>query len=81
MEIETNNITIKIIGQAGTGKSAICELIRETLTKHNFKEITTRDEEVSIIRDEKFKTDRLANVAKRTHAYIETVQAHRKAKQ
>lgn len=79
MEIETNNITIKIMGKVGTGKSAICELIRDTLEKHNFKEITIRDREAAIKLDEEFKTKRLASVAKRTHATIETVQIHRKA--
>mgnify|MGYP006425921985 CR=1 FL=1 len=74
----SNNVTIQIIGQAGTGKSAICELIAKTLKEHNFKEITTRDKEAIVKLDEKWEAKRLESVAMNTHATIETVQAKRK---
>ena len=44
-----NNLTITIEGQAGTGKTTICQFIEKALKKEGFKNIKISGEEENIV--------------------------------
>lgn len=69
-------LTIKVCGRAGSGKSLLAEFIRRQLIAGGFDDVQVLDDEIAGMVDFRY-NQRLDAVALQTKVVIETVQLNR----
>ena len=68
------DIKIEILGQVGSGKSTICEIIEKALREKGFENIAVNDEDLVKAVRERYYDQRVEALSKKINVLIESKQ-------